>query len=169
MARSSLRVVSQIRPDAPLHPDLGALAWLLGTWVGEGRGEYPTIEPFRYGEEIRLSHVGKPWLAYSQRTWDLDDGRGLHAETGYWRPRPEGGVEVVIAQPSGLVEVLDGAFDGTTLVLDSVLVGRTPTAKEVTAVARRFEVQGDTLSYQLAMAAVGQPLQHHLAARLRRS
>jgi THAP4-like, heme-binding beta-barrel domain len=152
----------------PLHPDLGALECLLGTWVGEGRGEYPTIEPFSYGEEIRLSHVGKPWLAYAQRTWDLEDGSGLHAETGYWRPRPGGKVELVIAQPSGLVEVLEGRVDGTTVALDSVLVGRTSTAKEVTAVARRFDLEEDILTYEVAMATVGQPLRHHLAARLRR-
>jgi THAP4-like, heme-binding beta-barrel domain len=155
--------------DPPLHPDLAPLGLLLGTWVGEGRGEYPTIEPFSYGEEIRLWHVGKPWLAYAQRTWNLDDGRGLHAETGYWRPRSERRVEVVMAQPSGLVEVLEGSIDGTTIALNTTLVGRTSTAKEVTAVTRRFEVQGDLLTYRMSMAAVGQPVQHHLAARLRRA
>ena len=52
--------------------------------------------------------------------------------------------------------------------LASTTVATTGTAKEVTALRRRFELDGDTLAYTVAMAAVGQPLQHHLAATLRR-
>lgn len=29
----------------------------------------------------------------------------MHAESGYFRPKPDGSIEVVIAQSSGLVEV----------------------------------------------------------------
>jgi len=29
----------------------------------------------------------------------------MHGESGYWRPKPDGTIEVVIAQSNGLVEV----------------------------------------------------------------
>lgn len=149
-----------------MHPDVAPIAFLLGTWVGEGAGEYPTIEPFAYGEEVRFSETGKPFLAYSQRTWSLDDGRPLHAECGYWRPQPGGRLEVVLAHPTGITEILEGALAGRRIELASTVVGRTSTAKEVRALRRVFEVDGDTLTYRVAMAAVGIPMTHHLAATL---
>jgi THAP4-like, heme-binding beta-barrel domain len=157
-------------PD--LHPDLQALAALLGTWQGRGSGDYPTIEPFEYLEEVAFSHVGKPFLVYGQKTRAATDGKPLHAETGYLRvPRP-GHVELVLAHPSGITEIEVGTYasDGAAIELDmsTTQIGRTPTAKEVTALGRRFRVDGDELSYSLQMGAVGQPLQHHLSAVLHR-
>lgn len=155
--------------EAELHPDVAPLAFLLGTWAGEGRGEYPTIESFGYGEEARWWHVGKPFLAYSQRTWSLDDGRPLHSETGYWRAQPVGRIELVLAHPTGVVEVEEGQVDGTVIELGTTQVARASTAKDVRALSRHLEVHGGVLTYRLAMAAVGRPLQHHLAAELRRA
>jgi THAP4-like, heme-binding beta-barrel domain len=155
-----------------LHPDLGALAPLLGTWAGRGAGAYPTIQPFEYLEEIVFSHVGKPFLAYSQKTKAVADGKPLHAETGYLRVPKPGHVELVLAHPSGVTEIEVGSYRVTGDVIDIELattsVGLTPTAKEVSALGRSFHIDGDQLSYSVQMGAVGQPLQHHLAAELQR-
>lgn len=160
-------------PDAPpLHADLEPLAFLLGTWVGEGRGEYPTIEPFGYRETATFGQVGKPFLTWAQRTAAADDGRPLHAETGYWRPAGPAGVELVCAHPSGHVELATGTVEATPgggrLRVESSTLAGTPTAKQVDALVREVEVDGDVLTYRVAMAAVGVPLTHHLAATLRR-
>ncbi|OBG67358.1 peroxynitrite isomerase [Mycobacterium sp. E3339] len=157
-------------PD--LHPDIAALAPLLGTWAGQGSGEYPTIQPFDYLEEVVFSHVGKPFLGYAQRTKAVADGKPLHAEVGYLRAPQPGQVELVLAHPSGITEIEVGTLtvsDGVIEIeLSTTDVGLTPTAKEVTALGRTIRVDGDELSYSVRMGAVGQPLQHHLSAALRR-
>lgn len=152
----------------PLHPDLAPLGFLVGTWRGEGRGEYPTIEPFEYGEEISIAATPKAFLAYAQRTWAPDDRRPLHVETGYWRLPAPGMVELLVVHPTGVVEVDEGDLVRTTITLRSTLVGTTWSAKKVTGLERRLTVEGDALHYTLAMAAVGLPMIHHLEATLRR-
>lgn len=157
-------------PD--LHPDLAALAPLLGTWAGKGAGNYPTIPRFDYLEEVTFSHVGKPFLAYAQKTRAVADGKPLHAETGYLRVPQPGHVELVLAHPSGITEIEVGTYSASggpiEMQMSTTSVGLTPTAKEVTALSRSFRIDGDELSYTVRMGAVGQPLQDHLAAVLHR-
>jgi hypothetical protein len=155
-----------------LHPDLAALAPLLGTWAGQGAGKYPTIPPFDYLEEVVFGHVGKPFLAYGQKTKAVADGKPLHAEAGFLRVPQPGHVELVLAHPSGITEIEVGTYsvsgDLIEMQMSTTSVGLTPSAKEVTALGRSFRIDGDELSYTVQMGAVGQPLQDHLAAVLHR-
>ena len=157
---------------ADLHPGIAVLAPLLGTWTGTGAGEYPTIEPFGYLEEVAFAHTGKPFLTYSQRTRASDDGRPLHTETGYIRVPSAGRIEFVVVHPTGVTEIDEGTLsaDGADLDIEvgSTSVGLTGSAKEVTALSRSIRVTGDQLSYTLLMGAVGVPLVQHLTATLHR-
>ena len=151
----------------PLAPELTSLAFLVGSWRGSGRGDYPTIDNFEYDEEVVFGHVGKPFLSYAQRTWN-PDGAPLHTEAGYIRPVGVDRAELVIAQPTGVTEIHSGLIAGTQIEFVTDQVGASQTAKEVRTVTRALEVVGDTLTYRLEMAAVGHPLQFHLEASLRR-
>ncbi|MBU3705339.1 MAG: FABP family protein [Mycobacterium sp.] len=156
---------------ADVHPAIEVLAPLLGTWSGHGRGDYPTIEAFEYVEEVTFSHVGKPFLSYTQRTRS-DGGVPLHAEAGYLRVPAAGRIELVLAHPTGITEIDEGTAtaDGGVLVIDvhSTTIGLSGSAKDVFAVSRSFQVDGDELRYTVSMAAVGHGLQHHLSATLHR-
>lgn len=144
------------------------LLFLVGTWVGEGHGEYPTVESFAYGEEMVFEHPGRPVMTLRQRAWILPDNRPSHTETGFLRATEDGHAEALIAQGNGIVQVQEGTVVGSILQLRSTVVGRSSTAKDVVEVARTIEVTGDELRYEMAMAAVGQPLTHHLRAVLHR-
>ncbi len=152
-----------------LHTDVAPFGVLLGTWTGEGHGEYPTIESFEYRETVEFGHIGKPFLAYRQRTSRAADGFPLHAETGYWRMPSPGRVELVIAHPTGIAEVAEGTMEAGRIDVRSTSIGCTASAKSVTAVERTITLEGDVLHYTLRMAAVGVPLTHHLEAMLRRT
>lgn len=151
-----------------LHPDLEPVRFLIGSWRGSGYGQYPTIESFRYTEEVSyLPGPGKPFLVYSQRT-RAADGAPLHSETGYLR-MTQHGPELVIAQPTGLTELHSGRQEDTMLEFQSIAVGATPTAKAVGEVKRRIVVSGDELNYTLDMAYADVPLTLHLEATLQRA
>lgn len=168
-----LTAVLEPQPAVAPHPDIAHLAPLLGSWRGSGHGEYPTIEAFDYHEEIHFGHVGRPFLTYRQRTRHAEDGRSLHAETGYLRCAGPDRIELILAHPTGITEICEGSVDvadgSLRLELDSTHIGRTTTAKLVTALGRSIRLSGDTIDYTLRMAAAGQPKQHHLAASLRRA
>lgn len=161
----------EIPPD--LDPACVPLAFLLGRWEGVGHGDYPTIEPFSFGQEIVFSHNGKPFLAYSSRSWLLDEEgtaiRPLAMEAGFWRPQPDGGLEIVLAHPTGFAEVWYGTVDGARVEVSTDVVARTETAKEYSAGHRMYGLVEGDLMWAFDMAAQGEPLQSHLWAKLPRA
>lgn len=83
--------------------------------------------------------------------------------------QPDGRVEALITQPTGITEILTGVAADGTADLSTHQVALAPTAKQVDATRRRYTLTDDgTLDFVHDLAAVGQPLQHHLSAQLRR-
>lgn len=158
--------------DPELHPSLSDLGWLVGIWWGFGVVGYPTISDQRFEQEITFSHDGRPFLAYESRAWLIDDDgnriKPSGRETGFWRATGGRSLEVVLAHPTGIVEVYVGESAFTKIELATDVVARTSTAKEVTGLKRLYGKLEDDLAYAIDMAAVGQPLQSHLSARLQR-
>ena len=152
----------------PLAEEIAHLSFLLGTWRGTGSGSYPTIEDFDYVEETVFGHIGKSFLTFVQKT-KYPDGTPLHTESGYIRPVGVDRAEFVLSIPSGILESLEGTVSASTLDLASVNVLGSATAKSVAATTRTYTVDGNTLTYDVSMAAVGEQLTHHLHAELQRT
>ncbi len=147
------------------HP----LAALAGTWRGGGAGEYPTISPFSYTEELLIAPVpDRPVAHWRTTTRDAPTNQPRHAESGFLRTTPNG-IELVVAHSFGIVETASGTFEAGVLALRSGGLLGTASAKRVDEVHRHYEFDGDTLRYTIAMAAVGLPMTHHLRAELRRA
>jgi len=168
--------------EAPaLHPDAAHLGWLVGAWSGVGKGAYPTIGDFDFEQQVVFAHDGRPFLTYSSRTWLLDgEGnrvRPTGTESGFWRARPDNGVEVTLAHPTGYAEIWVGgvtvtAIDnaritGARAELSTDVVARTESAKVYTGGTRMYGLVEGELLWTFDMAAVEQSLQSHLWARLR--
>ncbi|GAA1811953.1 FABP family protein [Luedemannella flava] len=167
----------RVGPD--LHPALLGLLPFVGVWRGRGAGEYPTIESFEYAQEIRISHDGRPFLSYESRSWLVspEDGtpiRPAAREVGWWRPimgengRATDEFEALMCTPTGIMELHIGKITNVRIEMATDAVVRTSTAKEVTAGKRIYGIVDRDLLYAQDMAAVGQPLTSHLAARLTR-
>ena len=147
-----------------LHPDLAPISWLVGRWAGQGSGQYPTTADFEYREESTWTHVGKPFLAYTQATWATDDGRPLHGERGFLRVAG-GALELVLAHSNGIGEVAVAELSSSPH-FRSVSVNGAPSAKEVSSLERRLWLEAGVLHYELGMGAVGVTHQIHLRAAL---
>ena len=159
--------------DADLPSALVPLAFLIGRGEGAGVVGYPTIESANFGQEVEFWHDGRPFLHYRSQAWLLDDEgqqvRPLASEVGFWRPGPDGDLEVLLSHPTGIVEIYVGTVEGPRITLQSDLVARTTSAKEYTAATRLYGLVDGDLMWVMDMAAVGQTLQSHVSGQLKRA
>ena len=153
-----------------IHTHCAPLAWLLGSWRGNGDGDYPTIDSFSWGQELIFQQDGRPFFHYMSRAWIVDaEGakvRDAQQETGFLRCHEGGEVELLLTHNTGLSELFLGKVDGARLLLSTDAVMRTSTAKEVTAVQRMYGLVEGDLWFAMDMAAVGEQMQPHLWGKL---
>ena len=166
-----------LRQGPDLHPALLGLLPFIGLWRGRGQGGFPDVDDFDFAQEVRISHDGRPFLAYESRAWLLDaDSKPVRMagrEVGWWRPvlvddRPGDEMEATMMPPTGVMELYLGRVSGTRLEMATDAVVRTPSAKEVAAGHRLFGIVDGALLYAHEMSAMGHTLQPHLSARLLR-
>ena len=155
-----------------LHPDLMPLAWLVGTWRGKGRAEYPNMEGFQFAQEVSFNHDGRPFLNYFSRSWIIDENdeiiRPAASEVGFWRIKENNVLEVILAHNTGIAEGWVGVVQGAKIQLVMDQGYSAPSAKIVTSGARLYGLVEGELFTSYDMAAEGQTLQAHLWSSLER-
>jgi hypothetical protein len=156
-----------------LHPDLMPLAWLVGTWRGKGRGEYPNVPGFQFAQEVSFNHDGRAFLNYFSRSWIIDENdeiiRPAASEVGFWRIKEKNVLEVLLAHNTGIAEGWVGLVQGAKIQLAMDQGYSSPTAKIVTAGSRLYGLVEGELFTSYDMAAQGQTLQTHLWSSLERA
>lgn len=148
---------------------------LEGLWQGKGHGGFPTIESFRYREELTFTvDTVAQHIHYQQKTWRIvDDATQVpsHWETGFLRQLENGQIELSNTQSGGRVEVLVGSLaqeeDALALSLSNTHLGND---LRMRLSSRQLRIYGDKLSYSMGMATtkIGSMTQH-LAAELFRT
>jgi hypothetical protein len=161
-----------------IDAQLQKLLCLLGTWIGKGKGEFPTIQSFEYQEKLTFKHLaGTPYITYEQSTGLLNpDGstKPSHWESGILRPKEDGIIVMSSVHDSTRTEVMHGEIDTSatlpgllSIKFQSINLANDP---RMVASRREFFVSGSELKYTMGMATQRTPnMTHHLSATLNRS
>ncbi|XP_071441174.1 peroxynitrite isomerase THAP4-like [Hetaerina americana] len=153
---------------AAVHDALKSISWIIGRWkTDQGKGFYPTIEPFSYCEEIEFTSIGQPILNYHSYSWHPEKNNPMHLESGFLRIKPgTNELAFMVAHNFGLSVVEEGTVDGSTIMLETKEIGRMSFAKgsAVVKTLRSLSLEGDKLKQVISMATATQPMTEHLTA-----
>ncbi len=146
---------------------------LVGVWLGEGRVHVPDSTDERlFGQQLTISHDGRGFLRHESVSWLIDDDGNatpFEREIGWWRPQPDGTIELIISDANGVVEIFYGnapTFSSWSLGTDAVV--RTTSAPAVTGATRLYGIVEGKLAYVTERATTVYPLQPHVSALLER-
>ena len=166
---------ANLRLGPELHPACLPLLPLVGVWRGTGMyGNDPTDGPPQFGQQVVISHDGRPFLRHESITWTLDPDGGVTGqaarEVGWWRPQDDGSIELLVAHAEGRIEVFYGrARSVASWGLSTDAVWRTATAVPVIGATRLYGVTPDgRLAYVEERAHEDVELAPHASAALER-
>lgn len=134
-----------------LNPALMGLSWLIGSWQGNGHGQWPGMGEFEFGQRIDFATNQGPYLHYLSQIYTVDaegkPDRPLTMETGFWRPGADASLECVLTSPEGWVDVWVGRIEGVKIEMRTDLVARTATAGVTYTAGQRLygNVEGDLM------------------------
>lgn len=165
---------ANLRLGPEIHPECLSLLPLVGVWRGEGDyGNEPDTGTTHFGQQISITHDGRPFLRHESITWNLtDDGPVAAArEVGFWRPQPDGSFELLLSHSEGRLEVFYGqarTVASWAMSTDGVL--RTPSSTQpVVGAVRLYGVTPDgKLAYVEERAHTDAELAPHASAALDR-
>ena len=126
------------------------------------------MEAVDFAEEIRFSRRSPNSIDYWQRAVATGDGSMLHSESGIWRATAAGPLEVTVALP-GATEVSEGSVDGATIRVASTAIGLAATGTKLRQAIRRYDLTGDSLTYEISIATADFALTAHISGELHRS
>jgi hypothetical protein len=148
---------------------------LEGAWEGEGCGQFPGVTSFAYRETLTFTRRDEKTLAYEQRARKLYDGQTewleSHWENGFISLLENGDLQLANIQVGGRNEILIGTVefldDKYLIHFSSKALNNDP---RMISSARTFELDGDTLGYEMEMhtTKVNQST-HHLKISLQRT
>ncbi|WP_353648853.1 FABP family protein [Nakamurella sp. A5-74] len=168
---------ANLRLGPELHPACLGLLPMVGVWRGTGTygnetrtSDDPVAD---FGQQISVSHDGRPFLRFESVSWDLRRADGPMAgarEVGWFRPQDDGSVELLLAHAEGRIEVFYGrsrSVSSWALTTDGVW--RTPTAVPVIGATRLYGITPDgRLAYVEERAHTDAELAPHASALLER-
>lgn len=150
------------------------LSLLEGTWTGEGHGEYPDITSFEYREALIFTRRDEKTLAYEQRAQKRYDGGTeylqSHWENGFISVIENDDLQLVNIQVGGRSEILIGSVESGNGMFRIHFVSKAlNNDPRMVASARTFELEGDTLRYEMGMHTTKvEQLTPHLKITLQR-
>ena len=163
------------RLGPPLHPACTALLPLVGVWRGTGLfGNDPGAKDPQFGQQITISHDGRPFLVYESVNWLIAPDGSVTGpgprELGFWRPQPDGSIELLVAHSEGRIELFYGrARSVASWALSTDAVVRTPMAPPVVGATRLYGITPDgRLAYVEERAHSDIELAPHASAALER-
>ena len=159
----------------PLHSACTALLPLVGVWRGTGLfGNDPGAKDPQFGQQITISHDGRPFLRYESVCWLLGPDGSVTGpgprELGFWRPQPDGSIELLVAHSEGRIELFYGRSRSVaSWALSTDAVVRTPMAPPVVGATRLYGITPDgRLAYVDERAHSDIELAPHASAALER-